>query len=109
MKPIRIQRSRAKGSRLSAANGLPIVCVSRPSKWGNPFSTDLAGAAGDRKAALRAQSVAQFRHALASGDASLGFSLADVTHELRGKNLACWCPLDEPCHADVLLDVANSE
>lgn len=26
---------------------------------------------------------------------------------LRGKNLACWCPLDEPCHADVLLEVAN--
>lgn len=27
--------------------------------------------------------------------------------ELRGKNLACWCPLDQPCHADVLLDLAN--
>jgi hypothetical protein len=27
--------------------------------------------------------------------------------ELRGKNLACWCPLDQPCHADVLLEVAN--
>ena len=28
--------------------------------------------------------------------------------ELRGKDLACWCPLDEPCHADVLLELANS-
>jgi hypothetical protein len=27
--------------------------------------------------------------------------------DLRGFNLACWCPLDEPCHADVLLEVAN--
>jgi hypothetical protein len=27
--------------------------------------------------------------------------------ELRGKNLACWCPLDQPCHADVLLEIAN--
>ena len=27
---------------------------------------------------------------------------------LRGKNLACWCPLDQPCHADVLIDLANS-
>lgn len=27
--------------------------------------------------------------------------------ELRGKNLACWCPLDQPCHADVLLELAN--
>ena len=26
---------------------------------------------------------------------------------LRGKNLACWCPLDAPCHADVLLEIAN--
>ena len=29
-----------------------------------------------------------------------------VKEELRGKNLACWCPLDEPCHADVLLELA---
>lgn len=29
-------------------------------------------------------------------------------HELRGKNLACWCPLDQPCHADVLLELANA-
>ena len=27
--------------------------------------------------------------------------------ELRGKNLACWCPLDQPCHADVLLQIVN--
>jgi hypothetical protein len=30
-------------------------------------------------------------------------------HELRGKNLACWCKPGEPCHADVLLELANSE
>lgn len=29
-------------------------------------------------------------------------------HELRDKNLACWCPLDSPCHADVLLEIANA-
>ena len=28
---------------------------------------------------------------------------------LRGKNLACWCPLDQPCHADVLLELANPQ
>lgn len=33
-------------------------------------------------------------------------SAADIA-ELRGKNLACWCPLDQPCHADVLLELAN--
>lgn len=35
------------------------------------------------------------------------FTIDDVQRELRGKNLACWCPLDQPCHADVLLEVAN--
>jgi hypothetical protein len=28
--------------------------------------------------------------------------------ELRGKNLACWCAIDAPCHADILLRLANS-
>ena len=38
----------------------------------------------------------------------LPVSVEDVRLELRGKDLACWCPLDAPCHADVLLDIANS-
>ena len=32
-----------------------------------------------------------------------------VRRELRGKNLACWCPLDQPCHADILLEIANGD
>lgn len=32
---------------------------------------------------------------------------AEAREALRGKNLACWCPLDGPCHAEVLLDIAN--
>lgn len=28
--------------------------------------------------------------------------------ELRGRDLACWCPLDAPCHADVLVEIANA-
>jgi hypothetical protein len=34
---------------------------------------------------------------------------ADIARDLRGKNLACWCKPGEPCHADVLLDLANAE
>jgi hypothetical protein len=30
-----------------------------------------------------------------------------VRNELRGRDLACHCPLDEPCHADVLIEIAN--
>jgi hypothetical protein len=33
----------------------------------------------------------------------------DAVAELKGRDLACWCPLDEPCHADVLLRIANAE
>ena len=31
----------------------------------------------------------------------------DWVADLRGHDLACWCPLDQPCHADVLLELAN--
>lgn len=34
-------------------------------------------------------------------------NLSDIKASLAGKNLACWCRLDQPCHADVLLEVAN--
>lgn len=34
-------------------------------------------------------------------------TIEEIRDELRGKNLACWCPLDQPCHADVLLELAN--
>ena len=34
-------------------------------------------------------------------------SVDEIKTELRGKNLACFCALDQPCHADVLLEIAN--
>lgn len=34
-------------------------------------------------------------------------TLDEIRSELAGKNLACWCPPDQPCHADVLLEIAN--
>lgn len=34
-------------------------------------------------------------------------TVADVRWHLAGRDLACWCPLDQPCHADVLLEIAN--
>jgi len=38
----------------------------------------------------------------------LKYTVEDVRRELAGKDLACWCPLSRPCHADVLLRIANS-
>ncbi len=32
---------------------------------------------------------------------------AEARRILHGHDLACWCPLDQLCHADVLLELAN--
>lgn len=103
MKPKRIQLSRKKGWRKPEG----AIVVARPSKWGTPnaLSFYLEHGAED-EADARAMAVNDFRHALRSGD--LPYTEKDVRRELRGKDLACWCPLDKACHADVLLDVANA-
>ena|SRR4030042_1037108 len=113
MKPVRLQLSRKKGFKLTSPNGLPIAVVSRPSKWGNPhvlkeykFASISPGLYDSLR---RAMATRDFEMSLVIG--LLGFTEADVRRELRGKNLACWCPPrgngDENCHADVLLRIAN--
>lgn len=52
-----------------------------------------------------AEGVRRYRDDLLAGH--LEVTVDDAKRELRGKDLACWCPLDHPCHADVLLEVAN--
>ncbi|WP_350347240.1 DUF4326 domain-containing protein [Agromyces sp. G08B096] len=121
--PERIQLSRRKGWRKPENT----VVVARPSKWGNPFKIthehcDEAEVGGmcwvvrraDRRPAFahestvreaRAVAVEEFRTYLRAG--LLSFTVEGVRAELAGKNLACWCPLDQPCHADVLLEIAN--
>jgi hypothetical protein len=34
-------------------------------------------------------------------------TLEQIKSELAGRDLACWCPTSQPCHADVLLELAN--
>jgi hypothetical protein len=89
--PKRIQMSRQRPWR--AANPDAVI-VARPSKWGNPFT--IAGR-GRAVAVASFRQWAEFRVAGGSIDLS----------ELVGRDLACWCPLDQPCHADVLLELAN--
>lgn len=36
-------------------------------------------------------------------------TIAEIRAQLSGRDLCCWCPLDSPCHADVLLELANQE
>ena len=87
----RYQRSRRKGARLPAN----VVVVTRPTEWGNPHPLTLG----------RPEAVRRYREDLLRG--RLGVTVEDVRRELHGRDLACYCPLDEPCHADVLLAVAN--
>ena len=91
--PRRVQVQRSKGWRKPAGT----VVVARPSRWGNPFRV---GVDGDRR-----ECVGRYRAALLGG--SLPYTPADVRRQLAGHHLACWCPPGEPCHADVLLAVAN--
>ena len=98
-KPIRIQRKRIKGWRMAPNT----VYVGRPSKWGNPFS--------DPTILWSTCDAAVQVYKCMVGTCFLdGFPMVELAkRELRGKNLACWCPLDQPCHADVLLELANED
>lgn len=93
---IRIQRKRTKGWKMPEDT----VYVGRPSKFGNPYQV---GKIFDNKYPVtQEQAVAFYR------DLMLTWRIGVVIEELAGKNLACWCALDEPCHADVLLELANN-
>lgn len=98
----RIQLKRTKGWRKPEG----AVVVSRPSKWGNPFRADEFDYFGEGKN-YPELAVRCFEDRLRAG--SLDITIEDIRRELRGKDLCCWCPLDQPCHADVLLEIANAE
>ncbi|MET3512781.1 hypothetical protein ABIC63_000546 [Pseudacidovorax sp. 1753] len=104
--PRRVQLSRAKGWRMPENT----VKVDRTTKWGNPFVPGQPAPFGPTKGAP----VTDKRHAfvLFRSLAPLNDNLvAAARDELAGKNLACWCPKDNPyedaCHAAVLLELAN--
>jgi hypothetical protein len=123
--PARIQRRRTKGWTLQGA-AHPLrggVIVSRPSRFGNPFTIKGAMEWGGAETTEDARKlcVTAFRSWLRGNrdwwmgpeaDATRDRMLADL-HLLRGKDLACTCPLPEPgqpdhCHAAVLLELANA-
>ena len=96
--PRRIQLSRRRGWRKPPG----AVVVARPSKWGNPFVIN--------ESRTRTEAIRLYERALAGkGSVALPFTVADVKRELAGRDLACWCPLDVECHADVLLAIANDD
>lgn len=121
--PRRIQLSRKKGWRKPPVT----VNVARPGRWGNPFRIgqcyivfdklgwgmptdrkpgDLPGVSTARVVRIedRAQAVAM--HAAWMRSCLASANPPDLS-QLRDQHLACWCPLDQPCHADNLLELAN--
>lgn len=90
MKPQRIQLSRARGWRMPADTRK----VDRTTRWGNPF-----------RDADRALAVQKFERWLATQPELI----AAAKSELAGRNLACWCSLTGPCHADVWMRVINAQ
>lgn len=120
--PVRVQLRRTKGWRMPENT----ISVARPGRWGNPFATHMVGSAslavelfrdwmtwGFNPGKLDHLSDTDFHIVHTSKERwtkRLGYGLERIGAaqiELAGKNLACWCALDQPCHADVLLELAN--
>lgn len=97
--PERIQLSRKKGWRMPANT----VKVDRSTPYGNPFRVAAFTDAAATVVMFRAWMTSAERQPLDTGEVQPDISM------LRGKNLACWCKLGTPCHADVLLEIANRQ
>lgn len=106
--PERIQLSRRKGWRMPPNT----VKVTRPGPLGNPFIVNPHVKAGSRSGVMyiclptQEEAVACFREMLTMPGPTADAYRAQIP-ALRGMNLACWCRLGDPCHADVLLELAN--
>ena len=105
--PTRVQLRRTKGWRMPPNT----VKVARPTKWGNPFIVGRAYSDlfGPQKLCTAELAVAWYRAWILAEDGLGGEKVRRDLGELRGKSLACFCKIDRPCHADVLLELANSD
>lgn len=89
------------------------ILVDRTTKWGNPFKIGaskwrlgIVVGVGEDDKLTREESIERYRWMLFNTE--MGATLMTQIDELRGNDLVCWCaPL--PCHADILLEVANKE
>jgi hypothetical protein len=115
--PQRLVLSRNAGFDLQAMslalNGLPARRVTRPGPWANPFSINAAMAQfGLKREAAQHKAVATCAAWLAGEpidmpDPGPPPSRQAIRAALAGHNLACWCAPGTPCHADLLIGIAN--
>jgi len=100
--PVRVQLRRTKGWRLPPNT----VKVDRSTRFGNPFKVGDEGVP-DAAVAVRLFEKMTNDQRIAESHDLFVFTRERLRADLHGKNLACWCPLSEPCHADALLRIAN--
>ncbi|MDO9439353.1 MAG: DUF4326 domain-containing protein [Beijerinckiaceae bacterium] len=102
--PTRIQRKRTTGWRMPDNT----VSVTRPGRWGDPFKVAPAfECEGVKFPEVTAESAVELYREWIERALQNWPSTHEALKDLRGKNLACWCRLGEPCHADVLIKLAN--
>lgn len=102
--PKRIQRKRTAGWKMPANT----VYVGRPSKWGNDYHVGYPDPI-TREPMTAVDVVRWFQTYCDQANEEGERIRAQIRQELAGKDLACWCKVGEPCHADVLLQIANEE
>ncbi|KPG34347.1 MULTISPECIES: DUF4326 domain-containing protein [Mycobacteroides] len=124
MSPQRIQRKRVKGWRKPEG----AICVTRPGRWGNPFKVISAGTepglfSRRRERVWTVEGPGTFFQGTGTREWAAAYAVRlyrrwllgsmkrveDLVPLLRGHDLCCYCPLDQPCHADVLLELANGD
>lgn len=91
--PARVQQRRTAGWRKPDG----VASVARGTRWGNPYRVGV-------HAADNAEAVQLFTDYLDRNPELV----ADARLMLAGKSLMCWCRLDQPCHADIWLQVVNT-
>lgn len=94
-KPKRIQRKRTKGWKMPPNS----VYVGRPTQWGNSFKVGV-------DARTREECIDLYRENTLK--VILHYHGIGYFEPLRGKDLVCWCGLDQACHADLLLELLES-
>ena len=106
MSPVRIQRKRTKGWKMPEN----AVYVGRVTEWGNRYRIGhlVQHVDGIERFPIGATEAVQlYREWLDWQMARFPTMREGIIRQLRGKDLACWCRPDLPCHADVLLEIAN--
>ena len=98
--PHRVQLKRSKGWKMPANT----LKIDRTTCWGNPFTSQECGSI----AAAVAKHAAWMRGELTAPDGREPPARSEIRQALGGHNLACWCALEGPCHAELLLEIANA-